>query len=185
MMWIFFFTTASRPALGPTHPPIHWVPGTLTLGVQQPEREADHNPQYVFTAWCLVKHGAQHLQEIIIKEASIMHVLTGYQWFEIMPVTMPTFSADWWHSLNRKAFSFTITWSCDMQNGNEHYKTSNTFPIHSVADIPINHVNWHTFTTIFHIPYSLTIDLIRAIQLPTLGTMDWCVSWGLLCCDTM
>jgi hypothetical protein len=70
---IFLFTTASRTALGPTQPPIQWVPGFLSLGVKRPGREADHSPpssadvknawsytstpQYVFMAWCLVKHG--------------------------------------------------------------------------------------------------------------------------------
>jgi hypothetical protein len=29
---IFLFTTASRLALGPTQPPIQWVPGPLPLG---------------------------------------------------------------------------------------------------------------------------------------------------------
>jgi hypothetical protein len=29
---IFLFTTASRPSLGPTQPPIHWVSGDLSLG---------------------------------------------------------------------------------------------------------------------------------------------------------
>jgi hypothetical protein len=40
---IFLFTTASRPALEPTQPPIHWVPGTLSLGVKRPGREAEHS----------------------------------------------------------------------------------------------------------------------------------------------
>jgi hypothetical protein len=41
---IFLFTTVPRPALGPTQPPIQWVPGALSLGVKRPEREADHSP---------------------------------------------------------------------------------------------------------------------------------------------
>jgi hypothetical protein len=56
-----------------TQPPIQWVPGALSLGVKRPGREAVHSPpssaevnnlrgaipplhQYVFMAWCLVKH---------------------------------------------------------------------------------------------------------------------------------
>jgi hypothetical protein len=30
----FFFATSSRTALGPTHSPIQWVPGALSLGVK-------------------------------------------------------------------------------------------------------------------------------------------------------
>jgi hypothetical protein len=37
---IFLFTTASRTALGPTQPPIQWVPEILSLGVKRPVREA-------------------------------------------------------------------------------------------------------------------------------------------------
>jgi hypothetical protein len=36
---IFLFATAFRPALGPTHPPIQWVPEVKWSG-----READHSP---------------------------------------------------------------------------------------------------------------------------------------------
>jgi hypothetical protein len=39
---IFLFTTASRTTLWPTQPPIQWVPGSLSLGVKRPGREADH-----------------------------------------------------------------------------------------------------------------------------------------------
>jgi hypothetical protein len=40
---IFLFTTASRTALGPTQPPIQWVPGALSLGLKRPGREVDHS----------------------------------------------------------------------------------------------------------------------------------------------
>jgi hypothetical protein len=68
---IFPFTTASRPALGPTQLPIQWVPGTLSLGVKLSGRETEHSPpysdevknawsytstlQYAFMVWCSVK----------------------------------------------------------------------------------------------------------------------------------
>jgi hypothetical protein len=34
----------SRPALGPTQPPIQLVPGAVSLGVKGQGREADHTP---------------------------------------------------------------------------------------------------------------------------------------------
>jgi hypothetical protein len=68
----YVFVTSPRTALGPTQPPIQCLPGALSLCVKRPEREADYSPpssaevenawsytstpQYVFMAWCLVKH---------------------------------------------------------------------------------------------------------------------------------
>jgi hypothetical protein len=48
---ICLFTTASRTALGPTQPPIYWLPGALSLGVKRPARETDHSP--LSTADCM------------------------------------------------------------------------------------------------------------------------------------
>jgi hypothetical protein len=40
----FHFSTSSVPALGPTQSLIDWIPGTLSLGIKRPGREADHSP---------------------------------------------------------------------------------------------------------------------------------------------
>jgi hypothetical protein len=40
----FLFSSLSRPALGPTQPPIQWVPRALSAGVKLKGRETDHSP---------------------------------------------------------------------------------------------------------------------------------------------
>jgi hypothetical protein len=42
---IFLFSTESKPALGPTQPPIQWVVGPHFLGVKRLDGEAHHSPQ--------------------------------------------------------------------------------------------------------------------------------------------
>jgi hypothetical protein len=71
MMGIFLFATASKPALGPTQPPIQWEPGALTSGGKRSRRELNTQlhpvlslricgalsplSQYVFMTWYLMK----------------------------------------------------------------------------------------------------------------------------------
>jgi hypothetical protein len=67
---IFLFTTAFRPVLWPSQPPLQWILGALFPGLMQLGPVADHSPPcsakvnacsytstppYVFMAWCLVK----------------------------------------------------------------------------------------------------------------------------------
>jgi hypothetical protein len=84
---IFFFTTASRPALGPTQPPVQLVPGALSLGVKRPGREHDHSPpssaevknawsytstpQNAFIAWYSVKAQGQFYLYITSYQATM------------------------------------------------------------------------------------------------------------------
>jgi hypothetical protein len=49
---IYLFSTSSRSALGPTQPPIQWVPGAISPGVKRPGREADHS----FTSGAEIKN---------------------------------------------------------------------------------------------------------------------------------
>jgi hypothetical protein len=40
----FFYSTASRLVLGPTQPPIQWVPRVISRGIKRPGRESDNSP---------------------------------------------------------------------------------------------------------------------------------------------
>jgi hypothetical protein len=87
------------------HPvPIQWVPRTLSLGVKRPGREADHSPpssaevknawsytstpQYVFMAWCLVKHRDAFLSYQICRlyRCSLIQLLCILDYRHIFPL---------------------------------------------------------------------------------------------------
>jgi hypothetical protein len=66
---IFLFTTAFRMGLGPTQPPIQWIPGALSLEVKRPGREADHSlpsSAEVKNAWSYTSTPAIRLDGVVL-----------------------------------------------------------------------------------------------------------------------
>jgi hypothetical protein len=66
---IFLFATSSRPALGPTQPPIQGVPGALSMGVRRLGREADHSSPSsaeVKNAWSCISTPPVRLHGVVI-----------------------------------------------------------------------------------------------------------------------
>jgi hypothetical protein len=88
---IYFFTTASRPALGPTQHPIQWISGAFSLSVKRPGRAADRSlhlvprsrmfggiiplPQYAFMEWCSVK---QHTDKFTFTSHLCLGLPSGF-----------------------------------------------------------------------------------------------------------
>jgi hypothetical protein len=66
---VFLFDTMSRPDLGHTQLPTHWVAGTLSLRVKQPAHEADHSsPSSAEVKECveLYLHSPIHLHGAVL-----------------------------------------------------------------------------------------------------------------------
>jgi hypothetical protein len=59
----------SRPVLGPTQPPIQWVPGALSLGAKRQGREADHSPEFsaeVKNVWSYTSTPRIRLHDVVL-----------------------------------------------------------------------------------------------------------------------
>jgi hypothetical protein len=66
---ISFFSSESRPGLGPTQPSIQWLPGAVTPGLKQPEREVDHSPPFsaeVKKAWSYTSTAQIRLHGVVL-----------------------------------------------------------------------------------------------------------------------
>jgi len=68
-----------RPALGPTQPPLHWVPGALYLGVMWTGHGADHSPP---SSAKVRMHGAIPLLPNMPSRCGAQLKITGISRFE-------------------------------------------------------------------------------------------------------
>jgi hypothetical protein len=122
----FLFTTASGPALGPTQPPIQWVPGTFSLELKWPGSEADHSPppsaevkewvelylhspNYAFMEWCSVMKKAQGQLHRLPLLYWIQLVLDRVQWRDFLN-TVPYYSGNSWLAEQLSASQEILYW---------------------------------------------------------------------------
>jgi hypothetical protein len=106
-----FNSTASRSVLGPTQPPIQWVPGTLSPRVKRPGREAKHS----FPSSVEVKMVALYLQSrtrlhgIVLNQLSTGSTLPSL--FILPPPASPPFNHCFLFSFSF-VFSIPSPFSC-------------------------------------------------------------------------
>jgi hypothetical protein len=90
----FSFATTPRPDLGLIHPPIHWVPRTLSQGIKRPRGQADHSLplsaedastcsyasiySYVFIAWYLIQQRTIFFYILYVKIPSTLQITVRY-----------------------------------------------------------------------------------------------------------
>jgi hypothetical protein len=76
----FLFTTLSRPALGPTQPPIQWEQGALFLWVKRPCSENDNSPPFraeVKNAWSCTSTPPIRLRGILYHVEKLYYELSA------------------------------------------------------------------------------------------------------------
>jgi hypothetical protein len=103
----FLSSTTSRPALGPTQPPIPWAPRDLSPGIKQPGSEADHSPPSsaeVKNAWSYILTPQYVFIFMFYKQAYFVHkhhAIKKYRKAEVKPHAFLTSrsDADEWSAL--------------------------------------------------------------------------------------
>jgi hypothetical protein len=100
---IFLFAIVSRPAVGPTHPPAHWVPCALSLGEKQWWRETVHLP--LFSAEVenggAFLHSSKHLHCMVFNNClSVPIFVSTNQSTKFFSTTWPSR-----HDVNRETLS--------------------------------------------------------------------------------
>jgi hypothetical protein len=74
---LFLFNKASKPALGPTHPPIQCAPAALSLEIIAAGHQADHSPlsnssiqnEWNYTSTCMMPYAfmvEEHLHLLLL-----------------------------------------------------------------------------------------------------------------------
>jgi hypothetical protein len=69
ILWVSA-SNSPHQALGPTQPPIQWVPEALSLGVKRPGCEADHSlpsSAEVKVVWCYTSIPPMRLNDVALR----------------------------------------------------------------------------------------------------------------------
>jgi hypothetical protein len=106
----------SRPALGPTQPPIQWVPGALSLWVRWPWSEADHSPP-TSTRWLDLMH--------------LIHTTRDYRQYSAIAV-LHTLEFTVPHALRFLVFTSRIL-ATDLSQSRWHFKSHMKTSYHSLT----------------------------------------------------
>jgi len=89
---IFLFVIAFNPALGPTHFPIQWEPGALSLGLKRSERESNDPPPSsadIKNAWIYISIPPINLHGVILNKARDASSWRGAQLSRGTTLTLP------------------------------------------------------------------------------------------------
>jgi hypothetical protein len=91
----FSFAITPRLTLGLTQPPTHWVPGTLSPGVNRLRRQADHSllvSAEVASACSLLIYSYVFIAQYVIQQRAIFFYIL---YFKILSTLQPTVRHTW------------------------------------------------------------------------------------------
>jgi hypothetical protein len=89
---------STRPAVGPTLPPIQWVPGALSPVIKRPGRENDHSPPTnaeVKKTWAYTSTPPIRLHGVVLNYLNVWTTLSYFYLFQALRQFFVDFLSSW------------------------------------------------------------------------------------------